>query len=177
MGPHSISFIPGRTMSTRANPTLRPAARVLLIDARDRLLLFRIIGQGADGTKTVWITPGGRLEDSESHEQAAQREIEEETGLRGIDLSPCVWERLHVFCLRDIWYESRERFFVACVERHTVSTLRHTPLEIEEIAEFRWWSLPEIARSREIFVPLNLGELLGPIIAGRLSGVPLQVGE
>ena len=39
-------------------PILRPAARVLLIDHQDRVLLFRVnVGAG-----DVWITPGGALE-------------------------------------------------------------------------------------------------------------------
>ena len=39
-------------------PILRPAARMLLIDDQDRVLLLRAnVGEG-----DVWITPGGALE-------------------------------------------------------------------------------------------------------------------
>ena len=54
-------------------PTPRPAARVLLLDARDRLLLFRW------KPPNVWITPGGGLEPGETYEQAALRDVVRES--------------------------------------------------------------------------------------------------
>jgi ADP-ribose pyrophosphatase YjhB (NUDIX family) len=47
-------------------PILRPAARVLLIDEEDHVLLLRAnVGEG-----DVWITPGGAPEPGETAEQA-----------------------------------------------------------------------------------------------------------
>ena len=56
-------------------PVPRPAARVLLLDAKDRCLLF------SWKPPNVWITPGGGLEPGDTYEQAALRELLEETGL------------------------------------------------------------------------------------------------
>ena len=50
-------------------PIPRPAARVLLLDALNRLLMFRW------KPPNVWITPGGGLEASETYEQSALREL------------------------------------------------------------------------------------------------------
>ena len=69
-------------------PAPRPAARVLLLDAKDRLLLFRW------KPPNVWITPGGGLEVRETYEKAALRELWEETGLAGVALGPWVWSRI-----------------------------------------------------------------------------------
>lgn len=67
-------------------PRLRPAARVLLIDELDRVLLLRAgVGEGG-----VWITPGGALEPGETAEQAALRELREETGIEDAALIPVV---------------------------------------------------------------------------------------
>lgn len=71
-------------------PTLRPTARVLLVDEDERVLLFR--GESdADGSG-FWFPTGGGLEPGETPQQAAVREVLEETGQR-IELGPEVWTR------------------------------------------------------------------------------------
>ena len=80
-------------MAIEPGPILRPSARVLLIDDQDRVLLLRAnVGEG-----DVWITPGGALEPGETAEDAARRELREETGIESAELSPCVWTRTHRF--------------------------------------------------------------------------------
>jgi 8-oxo-dGTP diphosphatase len=89
-------------------PILRPAARVLLIDPDDRLLLFKFRVDGSN----VWITPGGGVDRGETFEQGALRELWEETGLTGCELGPCVWMRSFLFRWDGKLYKQQERFFV-----------------------------------------------------------------
>jgi len=140
-------------------PILRPAARVLLIDEHERVLLLRAnVGEG-----DVWITPGGALEPGETAEEAARRELREETGIENAELSPCVWTRTHVFSWAGKRYEQQERFFVARAE-HPVITLDGCGAEeLAFLSEWRWWSADEIQQSKAVFAPRALAKILPPI--------------
>jgi 8-oxo-dGTP pyrophosphatase MutT (NUDIX family) len=163
-------------LGAREQPIPRPAARVLLLDARDRLLLFHITDPRAE-VRSLWVTPGGALEPGEDDEAAARRELAEETGLEGVPLGPLVWRRTHVFRLGDEWYESQERFYLVRVDTLEVSTDGHTALEREVMRTHRWWSRDEIAHATdEVFVPRAMASLLGPIVRGDLPDPPIEVG-
>lgn len=70
---------------TRVTAIPRPAARVVLLDTDDRVLLIRSKWDG----RSLWFTPGGRIEEGESPEEAARRELHEETG---IEPQMLLWE-------------------------------------------------------------------------------------
>lgn len=57
-----------------------PATCLVLIDNEDRVLLVK---RRVDPKKGFWCLPGGFIELKETPEQAALRELEEETGLSG----------------------------------------------------------------------------------------------
>ena len=57
-----------------------PAACVVLIDNQQRILLVK---RSVDPKKGQWCLPGGFIECGETTEQAARRELREETGLNG----------------------------------------------------------------------------------------------
>lgn len=171
-------------MATRGyNPAMPPqtpieyrdAARVLLLDREDRLLLFRCQAPGAD--RAFWITPGGGLEGGESYEDAARRELREETGLADTALGPCVWTRTHTFD----WLARRlcqhERFYLVRCEAHDVSLDGHSEEEREVLTDHHWWSANEIiAAGDKSFAPRGLGELLAALLAAGAPSEPIDVG-
>lgn len=148
------------------NPRL--AARILLFDAADRLLLMK--AQHPLG-HFFWMAPGGRLEPNETFEAAAQRELLEETG-QSSPIGPCVWTRRHAYEWNGRRYDQAERFFIA---RTTSSALEPTCAD-SYVVDHRWWSLDEIRASTEIFAPRQLASFLSPLLSGDVPSDPIDCG-
>ena len=167
-------------------PEFRPAARVLLIDDSDRVLLFNVgvpqqsnFRLGATSqSRHLWITPGGGLDPGETREDAALRELYEETGLRAAELGPCIWKRRHTWQWEDKWIESDEWFYLLRAPAFEVVPTAPDEWEMQYVLGHRWWSVPEMIANRdtETFVPRGLPELLQPVLVGDIPEQPIEVG-
>jgi ADP-ribose pyrophosphatase YjhB (NUDIX family) len=157
---------------------LRPTARVLLLDRRGRLLLFRFedpLLPVPGGRPFFWATVGGGVAEGESYEAAARRELREETGLAAVELGPCVWTRERVIAFADAEVRFVERYFVARCEATEISTDGLEEPERAVIRGHRWWSVEELRSAEEPVFPEGLAELLAPIVAGDLPSAPLAL--
>ena len=74
-------------------PKARVAVVVALID--NRILLLQRVASHPHGN--LWCSPGGRIENHETEEDAALRELREETGLQG---DPKDLEAMGIFFVR-----------------------------------------------------------------------------
>ena len=156
-------------------PPLRRAARVLVIDRHDRVLLFRFVDPVSGAA--FWITPGGGLNDGETFEDAARRELREETGLDTAALSPCVWTRTVDIRYGHKAFRQHECFFVTRVDRPDIRTDGLLDYEATDLVEHRWWSAEAISRCGERFAPSRLGSLLDDLITKGQNTDPIDVGR
>ncbi len=158
------------------DPIVRPTARVILLDPRDRVLLIRVALDQAPEQEPFWHMPGGMIEPGETYEQTAQRECAEETGISDISVGRWVWRRRHVAQWRANWYDWQERYFLARTEQTAVTSRDMEEIELEDFREHRWWSLAELDGSDETFVPGRLASLMAGLVAGDLPEEPIDTG-
>jgi ADP-ribose pyrophosphatase YjhB (NUDIX family) len=156
----------------------RYSVRVLLLSPRKRILLLKYSNVGPDGAPSpCWTTSGGGMEATETIEEAAAREILEETGLADVTLGPVVWYGEDAHRSGGWGIRFKEHFIVAFAPTESLSRHGWTEHERKEILETRWWTADEIAASREAIYPFNLGKLLKPILDGRYPEPVLRLPD
>lgn len=155
-------------------PIPREAARVLLLDAADRVLLVaHLPGDG----RRVWTAPGGGLDPGEDHAAAAARELGEEVGIAA-PLGPVVWERTATFTFRGIWLAQHERWFLVRLDPGAAPDADALPLADPGTAGGRWWTAADLAvvAPPDVLAPASLPEALATLLRDGPPARPVDVG-
>jgi 8-oxo-dGTP pyrophosphatase MutT (NUDIX family) len=147
-------------------PTARLAARVLVIDPAGHVLLLRGIDPARPEAGSWWLTPGGGVDEGETIEDAARRELREETGLVVDDVGLPLFERRVVFEFEESHFDQTEHFFCVRTDRFALDRSEWTDIEQRSVLEHRWWSLAELIETDEQVYPEALAEHVAAIVAG-----------
>ncbi len=101
--------------------------------------------EGPLAGQDFWSTPGGGVEDGETFQQAAIRELKEETGMTREFVGEPVAERAFVMQMPDgEFVEAQEQYFLVAIDIAVSSRDGWTDEEAEVIADHRWWSKDEL---------------------------------
>lgn len=175
-------MIPKMHIKNSTDPFIRPSARVILLNPNNEVLLLK-----ADDPKTIekggvyrgpfWFLVGGGLQASESLEQAALREVYEETGIghHEMTLGPLVWLNYLDLIIDGVAKQLHQHFFVATTSQSQISFAHHEPQEQAVIKEARWFSMDELKACQEPVYPRDLTKHLPALISREYPKIPLIV--
>ena len=136
----------------------RPAARIVLQDEYGRVLLFRF--DPAD-RPPFWCTPGGAVDPGESYEDAARRELREETGIVAEPGEQVARKTAEFLTLEGVPVIADERYFRVTLSADAViDTGGHTELERRVMRSWRWFERAELQALDEPWYPEDLLDLL-----------------
>jgi 8-oxo-dGTP pyrophosphatase MutT (NUDIX family) len=149
---------------TTLNPNLRlrPAARLIVLDPAGRALMFRYDVPGRD---PFWVTAGGECDPGETFEDAARRELLEETGIVA-EPGPQIARMTPEFItVQGEPVQADERFFLVRVAETKIDTAGHTETEQALMTQHRWFTLAELEDWPEAIYPAELAAMIRSHIA------------
>ena len=153
---------------------IRPAARAIVLDPDDRILLVRFEFPRRDVLGHAgWRNRVGR--DARGGGSARARRG---GGPDSVDVGPVVWTRLHIIpFIGGQWDGQRELY-------HLVRTPAFTPqpalsweqLNAEYVFGLRWWTPAELEEAEETFAPRRLPELVRSLLRDGPPAEPIDAG-
>lgn len=145
---------------------VRRTSRIVLVSPESRFLLM--MTEAPDSSRfSRWITPGGGVEQGESHYEAAVRELFEETGMT-LTVNP---EPFWTYEFDVSWDQANHNrgyaeYFVAFSESEFEPAKDFwTPEEHIEVTDSKWWSIEDLSSTNDPYEPVHLPELFTRVLS------------
>ena len=144
---------------------VRRAARVILLDPENRVLLMRYDDGPPNGSH--WSTPGGGLNADEEYPAAALRELAEETGWHDVMLLGEALRREFEMQYGQRLVRQRERLYLARTDQSGREIRGVEAMHAADgIAAWRWWSLAELDSTTQTVWPPGLAGVIRNALSG-----------
>ena len=143
--------------------TVRESTRVIVFDPAGRVLLLHT-SDLCDPPLEWWELPGGGIEPGEPAEDAARRELREETGISVESVGPCVARVPDEFCFAGKRYRQIESVFAVFLGAvPTITPSFAGALEAQAHLGHEWWHIGDAVSAGVRLYPRRLPELVAKV--------------
>ncbi len=158
------------------NVVTRKSSRAIVLNKQNQIFLFCYTFDFFAEKESIWITPGGALEEGESFEEALKREVYEELGMKLTEEVPYVFYRTPLYELKNgETVRSEERFYLVYCDEESFSCVGWSESETKRMTAGKWWSAKEIKRSGEKFFSEDVVGMLERFSKGDVPGTPEEI--
>jgi len=154
----------------------RKSSRAIVLNKQNQIFLFRYTFDFFAEMESIWITPGGALDEGENFEEALKRELFEEMGIKLTEPAMFVFYRTPLYELKDgETVRSEERFYLVRLDETEFSYDGWTESENKRMNAGKWWSVEEIKASGEKFFSENIVGILERLSRGEIPEEPEEI--